>query len=48
MGTALKGKNLLPYGMENQFNHIRLPPLNVAILITHVRNCVMVATTMIL
>ena len=45
MGTSLKGKNLLPeslravlFGMENHFYHIRLPPLNVTIFITHVRN----------
>ena len=48
MGTSLKGKNLLPkeseffslravpYGMKNPFYHIRGPPLNVTIFITHV------------
>ena len=56
MGTCFKGKNLLPegaiffllravpYTMENHFYHIRWPPLNVTICITHVRNCVMGAT----
>ena len=29
---------------KNHFYHIRLPPLNVFIFITHVRNCVMGAT----
>ena len=58
MGTSLKGKNLLPegansfplrevpYGMENQFYHIRSPPLNVTIFITHMRSCVMGASPM--
>ena len=31
----------VPYGMENHFNHIRLPPLNATITITHMLNCVM-------
>ena len=51
MGTALKRKNSLPEGansfLKQQFlmvYHIRLPPLNVTIFITHVRNCVMVVT----
>ena len=44
MGTSLKGKNSLPlravpYGMENHFYHIRCPPLNVTIFITHMRTC---------
>ena len=34
----------VPYGMENHLYHIRRPPLNVTIFITHVRNCVMGAT----
>ena len=45
MGTSLRGKNLLPegansflYSMENYFNHIKWPPLNVTIFITHVPN----------
>ena len=48
MGSDLKssslwyGKSILansvPYAMENHFYHIRLPPLNVTICITHVRN----------
>ena len=53
MGTALKGKNLLPerereqiLSMENHFYHIRWPPLNVTIFITHVHNCLMGATPM--
>ena len=33
-------------GMENHFYHIRWPPLNVTIFITHVHNCVMGATPM--
>ena len=33
-------------GMENHFNHIRWPPLNVTIFITHVRYCVTWATPM--
>ena len=37
----------VPYGIENLFYHIRLPPLNVTILIMHVRNCVMGATPML-
>ena len=36
----------VPYVMENHFYHIRRPPLNVTICITHVRNCVMGATPM--
>ena len=28
----------VPYAMENHFYHIRWPPLNVTILIAHVRN----------
>ena len=32
--------------MENHFYHIRGPPLNVTIFITHVRNCVIGATPM--
>ena len=32
--------------MENHFNHIRGPPLNVTIFIMHVCNCVMGATPM--
>ena len=32
--------------MENHFYHIRLPPFNVTIFITHVHNCVMGATPM--
>ena len=51
MGTYLKGKNLLPEGAnsllleqflmvwKNHFYHIRWPPLNVTIFITHVRSC---------
>ena len=31
---------------EKYFNHIRSPPLNVTIFITHVRNCVMGVTPM--
>ena len=30
--------------MENHFYHIKGPPLNVTISITHVRNCMMGAT----
>ena len=33
--------------MDNHFYHIRCPPLDVTIFITHVRNCVMGATPMI-
>ena len=33
--------------MENHFYHIRCPPLNVTIFITHMINCVMGATPMI-
>ena len=36
----------VPYGMEDYFYHIRWPSLNIAIFITHVRNCVMEATQM--
>ena len=36
----------VPYGIENHFHHIRLPPLNVTIFITHVRSCLMRATPM--
>ena len=32
--------------MENHFYHIRCPPLNVTIFITHVRNCAMGPTPM--
>ena len=32
--------------MENHFNRNRWPPLNVTIFITHMRNCVMEATSM--
>ena len=53
----MKGKNLLPegelfplravpFGMENHLYHIRLPPLNATVFITHVHNCVMGATPM--
>ena len=28
-----------PFGMENHFYHIGLPPLNVTVFITHVCNC---------
>ena len=34
------------YDMINHFYHIGWPPLNVTILVTHVRNCVMGATPM--
>ena len=34
----------VPYGVENHVYHIRYPPLNVTIFITHVRNCVQGAT----
>ena len=34
----------VPFGMENQFHHIRWPPLSVTIFITHVHNYIMVAT----
>ena len=37
----------VPYGMEINFYHIRLPPLNVTIYITHSRTCVMRASPMI-
>ena len=53
MGTSLKGKNLLPEGANSfpkeQFiivwNHIRWTPLNVTIFISHVRSCIMRATS---
>ena len=32
--------------MENHFYHIRLPPWNVTIFITHVCNCIIGATPM--
>ena len=32
----------VPYDMENHFNQIRWPPLNIPIIITHVRNCIIV------
>ena len=32
--------------MENHFYYIRRPPLNDIVFISHVRNCVMGATTM--
>ena len=49
---ASRGTEFLPlravhYYIENQIYHIRLLPLNVAILITHVRYCVMGATPMV-
>ena len=34
MVTSLKGKNLLPYSIENQNYHIKWPPLKVAFFIT--------------
>ena len=37
---------VVPYRMENYFYHIRWPPFNVTIFITHVRNCVIGATPM--
>ena len=36
----------VPYGMENQYYHIRWLPLNNTIFITHVRNRVVGATPM--
>ena len=60
IGTSLKGKNLLPEGAtsiveeqflmtwKNHFYHVRWPPLDVTIFITHVRNCVMGATPMLI
>ena len=46
-----RGSEFLPlrvvsYGMETHFYHVRWPPLNVTIFITHVRNCEMGATPM--
>ena len=46
---ASRGSEFFPlraisYGMKNHFYHIRLPPLNVTVFITQVRNCVMGAT----
>ena len=38
----------VPYGMENHFYNIGLPPLNVATYITHERKCVMGTTPMLL
>ena len=32
--------------MEDYFYHIRWPPLNITIFITHVRNCVIEAAQM--
>ena len=40
-GSKFFALRAVPYGMENHFYHIRWPPLNVTIFITHVRNCVM-------
>ena len=47
--TSLKGKNpppkseflplwVVPYRLDNTFYHIKWPPLNITIFITHVRN----------
>ena len=38
MGSEFFPLRAVPYGMENHFNHIMLPPLIVTIFITHVRN----------
>ena len=37
----------LPCSMETHFYHIKLPPLNVTIFITHVHNLLMSATPML-
>ena len=46
IGCELFHLRAVPYGMENHYYHIRWPPLNITILITQVRNCVMGATPM--
>ena len=45
-GSEFFSLRAVPYVIENHFNHIRSPPLNVTFFITHVRNCVMGATPM--
>ena len=46
-GSEFFPLRVVPYGMENHFNHIMWPPWNVTIFITHVCNCVMGAMPMI-
>ena len=47
-GSELFPLRIVPYVMKNHFYHIRWPPLNFTIFITHVRNCEMGATPMLL
>ena len=46
IGSKFFPSRAVPYGMEDHFHHVRWPPLNVTIFITHVRNCVMGSTPM--